>query len=79
MFINGLVSAQLVMKYHYSSIFYREFFWDAYRSKVLLPPASEVWGKVIFSQACVSHSVHGGEGGLCMMSRCLKKFQQKMK
>ena len=24
-----------------------------------LQPANEVWGKVIFSQACFSHSVHG--------------------
>ena len=24
----------------------------------MLPPANEVWGKVMFSQACVSHSVH---------------------
>ena len=28
-----------------------------------LPPANEVWGKVIFSQACVKNSVHGG--GAC--------------
>ena len=36
-----------------------------------LPPANEVWGKVIFLQVCVSHSVHrrGWVGGhLCMMS-----------
>ena len=26
----------------------------------LLPPANEVWGKVIFSQACVKNSVHRG-------------------
>ena len=25
----------------------------------LLPPANEVWGKVIFTEACVSHSVEG--------------------
>ena len=25
-----------------------------------LPPANEVWGKVIFSQVCVKNSVHGG-------------------
>ena len=33
-----------------------------------LPPANEVWGKVIFSVACVKNSVHGG-GGLpqCML------------
>ena len=28
-----------------------------------LPPANEVWGKVIFSVACVKNSVHGG--GVC--------------
>ena len=27
-----------------------------------LPPASKVWGKVIFSEACVKNSVHGGRG-----------------
>ena len=27
---------------------------------VYLPPANEVWGKVIFSQACVKNSVHRG-------------------
>ena len=27
---------------------------------MLLLPANEVWGKVIFSQACLSHSVHRG-------------------
>ena len=26
----------------------------------LLPPANEVWGKVIFSEACVKNSVRGG-------------------
>ena len=26
--------------------------------KVLLPPANEIWGKVIFSQACVKNSVY---------------------
>ena len=30
---------------------------------MLLPPANEVWGKVIFSQACVKNSVHSGQGG----------------
>ena len=28
-----------------------------------LPPANEIRGKVIFSEACVSHSIHG-EGGM---------------
>ena len=27
---------------------------------MFLPPANKVWGKVMFLQACVSHSVHGG-------------------
>ena len=31
----------------------------------LLLPANEVWGKVVFSQTCVSHSLHSGD--LCMM------------
>ena len=30
----------------------------------LLPPATEVLGKVIFSEACVKNSVHGG--GFCL-------------
>ena len=29
-----------------------------------LPPAKEVWGKVIFSEACVKNSVHWGGGAL---------------
>ena len=43
----------------------------------LLPPANEVWGKVIFSEACIKNSVHregcawsgGGawfRGGVCV-------------
>ena len=28
--------------------------------RAFLPPAIEVWGKVIFSEACVKKSVHGG-------------------
>ena len=33
----------------------------SYKRRVkLLPPANEVWGKVIFSQACVKNYVHGG-------------------
>ena len=28
---------------------------------ILLPPANEVWGKVIFLVACVKNSVHRGE------------------
>ena len=38
---------------------------------MLLLPANEVWGKVIFSQACVSHSVHRGEGSLYDVTSCL--------
>ena len=28
----------------------------------VLPPANEVWGKVLFSELCVKNSVHGGGG-----------------
>ena len=34
---------------------------------LLLPPSSEVWGKVIFSVACVTYSVHGGCLPQCML------------
>ena len=30
---------------------------------LILPPANVVWGKVIFSEACVKNSVHGEGGG----------------
>ena len=30
---------------------------------MLLLPTNEVWGKVIFSEACVKNSVHSGGGG----------------
>ena len=37
----------------------------------LLLPANEVWGKVIFSQVCVNHSVHrGGRGSLYDVTSC---------
>ena len=36
-------------------------------ANLLLPPANEVWGKVMFSEASVSHSVHGG--GVCLRGR----------
>ena len=32
------------------------------RIQVFLPPANEVWDKVIFSEACVKNSVHKGWG-----------------
>ena len=33
-----------------------------------LPPANEVWGKVIFSEACVKNSVRGGAwSGGCLV------------
>ena len=38
-----------------------------------LPPANEVWGKVKFSEACVTHSVHEGGcvwQGACMVGVC---------
>ena len=31
-----------------------------FTSYLLLPPANEVWGKVIFSEACVKNSLHRG-------------------
>ena len=34
----------------------------AYPFLLLLPSANEVWGKVMFSQACVGHFVRRGEG-----------------
>ena len=34
---------------------------------LFLPPANEVWGKVIFSEACVKNSVHGGGLPQCML------------
>ena len=30
--------------------------------RLSVPPANEVWGKVIFSQACVKNSAHKGGG-----------------
>ena len=37
-----------------------------------LPPANEVWGKLIFSEACVKNSVHkGGRGGVCGIPACI--------
>ena len=36
-------------------------------SQFLLPPANEVWAKVIFSEACVKNSVHRGWG----LSQCM--------
>ena len=30
--------------------------------QIILPPANEVWGRVIFSVACVKNSVHAGRG-----------------
>ena len=44
------------------------FYWHIAVAKYL-PPASEVWGKVIFSEACDSHSVH--RGSLCDATSCL--------
>ena len=37
---------------------------------MFLPTANEVWGKVIFSEACVKNSVHGGGGGLLPGGAC---------
>ena len=34
---------------------------------MFLPPANEVWGKVIFSETCVKNSVDGGGLPQCML------------
>ena len=40
-----------------------------------LPPTNEVWGKVIFSQACVRHSVHRKVSVWChFLSDCLVPY-----
>ena len=43
---------------------------EEYFNVGILPPANEVWGKVIFSQVCVIQSVHRGvglyPGGICL-------------
>ena len=31
------------------------------RIYIILPPANEIWGKVIFSVGCVKNSVHKGD------------------
>ena len=41
---------------------------------MFLPPAKEVWGKVIFSEACVKNSVHKGSawlGGMHGWGACM--------
>ena len=37
------------------------------KSHLFLPPANEVWGKVIFSEACVKNSVHRRGLPQCML------------
>ena len=37
------------------------------KTDTFLPPANEVWGKVIFSEACVKNSVHRGDLPQCML------------
>ena len=48
--------------YHFPRYSFGTYSQDIYR-----PHTYEVWGKVIFSETCVSHSVDGG-GGLCAWS-----------
>ena len=45
-----MTSYSLVEKYRILAVWHFQY----------LPPANEVWGKVIFSEACVKNSVHGG-------------------
>ena len=44
-------------------------YWNAFLFFVLLPPANEVWGKVIFSVACVKNSVHRGKRSASVHAR----------
>ena len=37
---------------------YYHYLWQPIKRKLFLSPANEVWGKVIFSEACVKNSVH---------------------
>ena len=41
--------------------------------RLSLPPANEVWGKVIFSVACVKNSVHRGGLPQCMLGYPLEQ------
>ena len=47
---------------------------DAYlelvKERYFLPPANEVWGKVIFSEACVKNSVHRAGWGWYPSMHC---------
>ena len=46
-------------------------------STLSLPSANEVWGKVVFSQACVIPFIHGGGGGAgfpaCITGHMIRK------
>ena len=46
------------------------------RATVFLPPANEVWGKVIFSEACVKNSVHGRVLPQCMLGYTTSPWEQ---
>ena len=47
----------------YYDLIYRKTAGELHKEQtILLPPANEVWGKVIFSEACVNNSVHRGVG-----------------
>ena len=48
--------------------------WQPYGILPLLPPTNKVWGKVIFSEACVKNSVHRGAcmaRGVCGWGACM--------
>ena len=55
-------SEELMKKYAYVKILLA-IMTRANDKIVFLPPANEVWGKVIFSEACVKNSVYGGVPG----------------
>ena len=44
------------------AIYYFRCLSSSFIEMTLLPPANEVWGKVIFSEACVKNSVNRGTG-----------------
>ena len=52
---------RIAISFFNSNLVYGERYTKCMNNKhILLPPANEVWGKVIFSEACVKNSVHRG-------------------
>ena len=57
-YTSHLVKFSLPDIHHYFDAVEDVLVWNG----IYLPPANEVWGKVIFSEACVKNSVHRGMG-----------------